>query len=74
MEKFGLKAQTEKRETLLNETEEKVYKALQTQSEAHINELAALTQIPVFKLRAVLSALEIKGLAVNIGGNRYSIV
>ena len=74
LEKFGLKAQTEKRETLLNETEEKVYKALQTQSEAHINELAALTQIPVFKLRAVLSALEIKGLAVNIGGNRYSIV
>ena len=74
LEKFGLKAQTEKRETLLNETEEKVYEALKEQNEAHVNELASLTQIPVFKLRAVLSALEIKGLVFSIGGNRYSVV
>ena len=56
------------------ETEEKLYTALCELSEGHINELAAATGIPVFKLRAVLSALEVKGLAVSLGGNRYAIV
>ena len=58
----------------LSSDEEKLYSALRELSEGHINELAAATGIPVFKLRAVLSALEIKGLIVALGGNRYSVV
>lgn len=58
----------------LTADEEKLYSALRELSEGHINELATATGIPVFKLRAVLSALEIKGLAVSIGGNRYAVV
>lgn len=65
-------AQTVKVE--LSADEEKLYNALKESAEGHINELASVTGIPVFKLRAVLSALEIKGLAVALGGNRYAVV
>ena len=65
--------QTQKRIELSSD-EEKLYNVLRENAEGHVNELAAATGIPVFKLRAVLSALEIKGLAVSLGGNRYSVV
>jgi hypothetical protein len=42
--------------------------------DGHISELAAKSGIPAFKARAVLSALEVKGLAVGTGGNRYTLV
>ncbi len=58
----------------LTETEEKVMTALRTLSESHVNELAEQSGVPVFKLRAVLSALEIKGVVVSLGGNRYAPV
>ena len=56
----------------LSADEEKVAIALKELSQAHVSELALKTRIPVFKLRAVLSSLEIKGKAVNLGGNRFS--
>ena len=65
--------QTQKRIELSSD-EEKLYNVLRENAEGHVNELAAATGMPVFKLRAVLSALEIKGLAVSLGGNRYSVV
>ena len=58
----------------LSADEEKLLSALKTLSEAHINELSEKSGIPAFKARAVLSALEVKGLVVTIGGNRYAVV
>ena len=42
--------------------------------EAHVAELSARTGIPVFRLLNALSSLETKGLAVRLGGNRFSAV
>lgn len=61
-------------QTRLSADEEKLYQALQELTEGHISELSEKSGIPVFKARAVLSALEIKGLAVSVGGNRYAVV
>lgn len=58
----------------LSEDESKMYAALQELCDGHISELAAKSGIPAFKARAVLSALEVKGLAVGTGGNRYTLV
>ena len=71
---YGIDASQTKIKIELSADEEKVYNALREISEGHINEVATATGIPVFKLRAVLSALEIKGLATALGGNRYSVV
>ncbi len=68
--RYGVDLQV-KAQISLTVEEEKVYLALK-EGEAHVNELASQTGIPVFKLRGVLSALEVKGLAVSVGGNRYA--
>lgn len=60
--------------TALNADEEKMLTALQTLGEAHAEELAKASGIPLFKTRAVLSALEVKGACVALGGNRYSAI
>ncbi len=58
----------------LSADEQSLYKALQDLCEGHIQELSLKSGVPAFKARAVLSALEIKGLAVSVGGNRYALV
>lgn len=58
----------------LSADEEKLYRALQERTEGHVGELSAASGIPIFKARAILSALEMKGLAVSVGGNRYAVV
>ena len=58
----------------LSADEEKIYRVLQEVTEGHIAEISEKSGVPSFKARAVLSSLEIKGVAVNIGGNRYSVV
>lgn len=71
---YGVDVSQEKPKIPLSADEEKLYTALCELSEGHVNELSLATGIPLFKLRALLSALEIKGLAVSLGGNRYSVV
>lgn len=71
---YGLDGTVKRLKTELSADEEKLYEALKEETESHINELSAKTGIPVFKLRAVLSALEVKGLTVSLGGNRYAVV
>ena len=66
------KPQTRKIE--LTETERKVVTALQVLGVAHVAQIAEETGIPTYKLQGVLSALEVKGVAVNVGGNRYAPV
>ena len=57
---------------VLTEEERRMWQALTDMSEGHVSELASKSGIPAFKARSVLSALEVKGLAVSLGGNRYA--
>ena len=65
--------QTKPRPTLTPD-EELVYNALQELEEGHVSEISAKVGMPIFKAKAVLSALEVKGVAVSGGGNRYTPV
>ncbi len=71
---YGIDLQTEKRELSLTPDEGRAYDLLREKLTLHIEELASGTGIPVYKLRSLLSALEIKGLIASLGGNRYTIV
>ena len=71
---YGIALSSKKPQIVLSEDENKVYVALKECAEGHITELATRAGIPSYKIRSVLSALEVKGLAVNLGGNRYAPV
>ncbi len=64
------KAQT----VVLTELEERVLTALKELQEAHAAEIAKVVGIPPFRIGSVLSALEMKGLVVSLGGNRFAAV
>ena len=71
---FGVENMVQTPTVKLSDEEQKLLSVLKDKAEAHANELAAETGIPVFKLRAMLSALEVKGQVVSLGGNRYAPV
>lgn len=71
---LGVSVTKEMKSVNLTQDEEKVLYALREQGEAHIQEIALKTGVPVFKAKTLLSALEIKGLAVSLGANRYGCV
>ena len=58
----------------LTEEEEKVLAVLREEGELHAAVIAERTGLKVYEAAAALSSLEIKGLAVKAGGNRYSII
>ncbi len=58
----------------LTEEERRVLAVLRERGEAHLAELAGRADLRVFEASAILSSLEIKGLAVKSGGNKYSAV
>ncbi len=70
--RYGVTLTEKRREISLTEEEEGAYRALKEKGECHTGELASLSGVPVFKLRGILSALEVKGLVVSLGGNRYA--
>ena len=70
---FGLDRK-ERTAVELTPQEAQVLSALQSKQEAHATELAQIIGIPPFKAITLLSALEMKGLAVALGGNRFSAV
>ena len=70
---FGVESVRKTPVVALSEDEVKLLYVLKELSEAHVSELAEKSGIPLFKARALLSALEVKGVAVSIGGNRYSL-
>ena len=72
LEKFAIEKTEVKTAVTLSADEEKMYEALKDMSEGHLSELAARAGIPPYKARAVLSALEVKGLAVALGGNTFA--
>ena len=72
--RMGIKAEEKVRTVTLTADEEKLLTALKNMAEGHASELAAAAGIPPFKVRAVLSALEVKGLVTALGGNRFAPV
>lgn len=73
-EKMGIKTQERIRSIELTSDEEKMLTALKALADSHVTELAAASGIPAFKAKMLLSALEVKGLATALGGNRYAPV
>lgn len=73
-EAFGIEISQTKRAVDLSADEEKMLCAVKELCEGHVSELSQKSGLPSFKARAVLSALEIKGLVASVGGNRYSVV
>jgi len=75
--RFNVRVERKKSErTLLslNSEELEIVAFLREHTEAHVSEIAEKTGIPAFKLTAMLSLLEIKGLVAKLGGNRYAPV
>ncbi len=72
--RFGINLIKEKSCPPLTKEETAVLSALKELAEAHVFELAERSGVPLFKLYGILSSLEIKGLAVRLGGNRYAPV
>ncbi len=72
--RMGIKSEEKVRTITLTADEEKLLTALKNMAEGHASELAAAAGIPPFKVRAVLSALEVKGLVTALGGNRFAPV
>ncbi len=71
---YGIDLKEDEELITLTEQEQRVYEIVKERVDAHANELSALSQIPPYKIRAVLSSLEIKGLLAAVGGNRYTII
>ncbi len=73
--RFGINLKEQKKQAIaLTQDEQKLYETLKNEGEGHVTELATKAGIPPFKARGVLSALEVKGLIVALGGNCYAIV
>ncbi len=70
---FGLEL-APKKQVALTAEEEKLYALLRERMEAHVLELGEASGISPFKLRSLLTSLEVKGLIVAVGGNRYALV
>ena len=63
-----------KPKVLLTDAEQKIVDVLTECGEMHVTDLSKSVGLPVFKLATLLALLEVKGLAVKLGGNRYSVV
>lgn len=72
--RFGINCIEKKEKVALTAEEERALGLLREQGEGHILELSSKSGVPVFKLRAILAALEVKGLIACLGGNRFSAI
>lgn len=70
---FGIESAPREEITLPPE-EEKMLAALREYGEMHVAELAEKAGMKIYEAAAVLSALELKNLAVKSGGNKYAAV
>lgn len=57
---------------VLTEREKEVLSSIQSRGEAHVSQVAADVGCNAFELLAELSSLEVKGLIIRLGGNRYA--
>ena len=58
----------------LSDEEKELFEEIKKVEIAFLPQVAERLQKPVYQLIPVLSSLEIKGLIVRLGGNRYSAV
>ena len=70
---YGMEAE-EKPRVQLSEKEERLLAVLKEAGELHAAVLAERVGLPVFEAQAILASLEMKGLAVRSGGNRFSAI
>lgn len=70
--RFGLNLKEPGSAPSLSPEEAGILEALKEFAEAHVSELSARTGLPPFRLFGVLSSLEVKGLIVRLGGNRFA--
>lgn len=70
---YGMTAE-EKPRIRLSEKEERLLAVLKEAGELHAAVLAERVGLPVFEAQAILASLEMKGLAVRSGGNRFSAI
>ena len=68
---YGFTA-TKQASVSFTEMEQRLVDILKEKGELHAAEISKAAGIPIFKLTAVLSSLEVKGGVVKLGGNRYS--
>lgn len=73
LSEYGMKRETAEKITLPPQ-EEKMLAVLRECGEAHVAELAERAGMKIYEAAAVLSALELKNLAVKSGGNKYAAV
>lgn len=64
----------EKSKIPLTEAEELIVNALRADGEMHVALLAQKTNLRIFEVTATLTALEMKGLVVSAGGNKYALI
>lgn len=68
---FGME-QTSKRTETLSDGETRILAILRVSGESHAAAVAEKAGMPVFEVQALLASLELKGLAVRAGANRYA--
>lgn len=71
---FGIDLAKQNNQVTLSKEEETLYIALKEAGELHAVELSERTGVPAYKIRALTASLEVKGLTVSLGGNRYAVV
>ena len=69
---YGIEIKEEEKKPPLQGEEKEVYEFISVSDGAHIEEIAAHCEKPSYALSGVLSALEVKGFIVRMGGNRYA--
>lgn len=74
LSRFGLNLIRKTPAVSLTAEEEKVLEALREVPESHAMDIAAKAGVPPYKIAAVLSSLEVKGLVVRVGGNSFAPV
>ena len=73
LEDFGI-SEDNKKEVFLTEDESIALKFIKDAGEAFAPDIAAKLGQPPFRIIPLLTALEIKGLIVRLGGNRYAAI
>ncbi len=68
---FGINLNKDEQSLSLTAEEGRVYEVLKREGESHLSALSQQLGVPVFKVAATLSKLEVKGLVVKAGGNKY---
>jgi DNA processing protein len=71
---YGLCAAQEQEKEELSAEESAIMSILRAEGEMHVEKLAERLNAPAYALTGTLSVLEVKGLVVRSGGNRFTVI